>query len=230
MADYDVNKLTKLGALKQLAERVNENFATKESVTTLESRVNELVTTGGEPNKIEKVKVNGQEQNISEDDKSVDIEVPTNVSDLEDYEDYATVEFVNTKIGSVYKPAGSVEFESLPEASSDNLGSVYNITDAFTADEKFVDSERDNEYPAGTNVVVVDVGDGDSEYKYDVLAGFVDLSDYAKITDIVEYEDATTSEHGLMSVEDKQKLDGIEIADDDEVSDMLDDVLGSENE
>lgn len=88
---------------------------------------------------------------------------------------------VDSKLSSVYKPAGSTPFASLPTPSASNLGNVYNVTDAFTTDERFIDSEP-TQYPIGTNVVVVQV---EEEYRFDVLAGFIDLSDYLKDTDMV---------------------------------------------
>lgn len=57
-----------------------ETDATKESVTALSERVDEIVSAGGEPNVIETVKVNGVAQGVS--DKAVDITVPTKISDL----------------------------------------------------------------------------------------------------------------------------------------------------
>lgn len=298
MADMNLEKLTKLEALKQLAERINTDFATKDSVSTLNNKVQDLETVGSEKNKIEKIKVNGTEQHISEDDRSVDITVPQNVTDLSDHEKYATVESVDAKISSVYKPGGSKPFNELPEASKDNLGYVYNVTDKFTTDDRFVE-DANNSYPKGTNVVVVAV-DSDT-YKYDVLAGFVDLTEYAKTDNVVQkedgkglskndytdadkqklsslenyvhpasaagsqssdlykigtdenghvtsadkvtkedivelgipesdttYEDATASLHGLMSIDDKKKLDGIDIATSEEVEAVLDAVFNVE--
>ena len=83
---------------------------------------------------------------------------------------------IAAKIGSVYKPAGSVAFEDLPTPAASLLGNVYNVTNAFTADAEFITSEQGTKYPAGTNVVVVEV---DSAYYYDALTGIVDLSGYA---------------------------------------------------
>ena len=82
---------------------------------------------------------------------------------------------IDTAISSVYKPAGYVSFASLPTPASTNLGNVYNVTDAFTTDSRFVEGAGKS-YPAGTNVVIIDAGS--STYKFDVLAGFVDLSGY----------------------------------------------------
>lgn len=84
---------------------------------------------------------------------------------------------IASKIGAVYKPVGSVAFDDLPATPSvTELGNVYNVTDAFTADTRFVEGENGKQYPAGTNVAVVEVGD---DYYFDALAGTVDLSNYA---------------------------------------------------
>lgn len=87
-----------------------------------------------------------------------------------------TKDEINAKISAVYKPAGSVAFAELPSLSESILGNVYNVTDAFTTTANFVE-DAGNKHPKGTNVVVVKVGDA---YKYDVLAGFVDLSGYVE--------------------------------------------------
>lgn len=88
---------------------------------------------------------------------------------------------VDGKLSSVYKPAGAVEFASLPTPSASNLGNVYSMLDAFTTDERFIASEP-TPYPIGTNVVVIQV---EESYYFDILAGFVDLSGYMKTTDMV---------------------------------------------
>lgn len=86
---------------------------------------------------------------------------------------------IAAKIGSVYKPAGSVAFEDLPTPAANLLGNVYNVTNAFTADAEFITGEQGQKYPAGTNVVVIEVEDA---YYYDALTGIVDLSSYATQT------------------------------------------------
>lgn len=83
---------------------------------------------------------------------------------------------IATAISSTYKPAGSIMFSFLPALEADQEGKVYNIIDAFTTTEDFVEG-ADNKYPAGTNVVCIDTDDAGT-YKWDVLAGFVDLSGY----------------------------------------------------
>ena len=71
---YNVEKLTKLKSLKQLAEKINADFATKTELNTLSGKVDGLITAGGEPNVITAIKVNGTAQTIA--DKAVDLAVP----------------------------------------------------------------------------------------------------------------------------------------------------------
>ena len=110
-----------------------------------------------------------------------------------------TKDEINAKISAVYKPAGAVAFAELPSRSESILGNVYNVTDAFTTPANFVEGAG-NKYPKGTNVVVVKVGDA---YKYDVLAGFVDLSGY------VEKEAGKGLSDENFTAALKDKLDGI---------------------
>ena len=70
---YDETKLVKLGHLKTLATKLNTD------VTALKEQVEELVTTGGEPNTLEGVKVNGTALSIVE--KMVDILIATGTAD-----------------------------------------------------------------------------------------------------------------------------------------------------
>lgn len=215
---YDSTKLVKLAALKALAQKVQSDYALKTELSTLSDRVDELVTAGGEPNKLEGVKVNGTALAIAE--KMVDILIATGTAngsisvnnvdvaikglaalafkakvsreDLDEalaavlagkadsattlagygITDAYTKEELNAKISAVYKPAGSVAFADLPALAEDVLGNVYNVTNAFTTTDSFIEGAG-NKYPKGTNVVVVKSGE---DYKFDVLAGFVDLS------------------------------------------------------
>ena len=229
---YDASKLTKLSALKALAEKVQRDYATKAAMADLAGKVEVLEQAGGQPNVLEGVKINGTALEIAE--KMVDILIATgtangtikvngadisiaglaamaykaNVSqaDLDTalaavlaakadsattlagygIGDAYTKDQVDAKISSVYKPAGSVAFADLPDAGEANLGNVYNVTNSFTTTDAFVEGSG-KKHPAGTNVVVVSTGDG--TYGYDVLAGFVDLSEYAKTADVVAKED-----------------------------------------
>ena len=111
--------------------------------------------------------------------------------DIEDAKDEME-EYVDNKLSSTYKPAGSVEnLEGLPSLTKDELGNVYNVKASFVTNENFVEGSG-KDYPAGTNVVIVET-DTDV-YKYDALSGFVDLSDYVKETDITSIPNSKIDE------------------------------------
>lgn len=80
----------------------------------------------------------------------------------------------SSAITGVYTPKGSIAFASLPTAAAGNKGWVYNVSDAFTTTAAFVEGAG-HSYGAGTNVVCVDAGSG--SYKWDVLAGTIDLTE-----------------------------------------------------
>lgn len=81
---------------------------------------------------------------------------------------------ISSAITGVYTPKGSIAFKSLPTAAAGNKGWVYNVSDAFTTTAAFVEGAG-HSYGAGTNVVCVDAGSG--SYKWDVLAGTIDLTE-----------------------------------------------------
>lgn len=144
------------------------------------------IETGAEVNTINTIKVNGTSQTITS--KAVDITVPTNNNQLTNGAGYQTASDVqtaiNNQIGSAYKAKGSIAFASLPTLGSSVEGFVYNITDSFTTTSDFVEGAGKT-YPAGTNVVIINTTG--STYKYDVLSGVVDLSNYVTSSDLVAY-------------------------------------------
>ena len=135
--------------------------------------------------------------------QKLNAKVPTAVSDLTNDSGFQTstdVEAaINAKVSSTYRAGGSVAFASLPELTEGSLGKVVNVTDAFTTTDSFVEGAGKS-YPAGTNVAVVQSGEA---YKYDVLAGFVDLSG------LVEKEDGKGLSANDYTAEDKAKLAGV---------------------
>lgn len=85
---------------------------------------------------------------------------------------------VSAALTSAIVPKGTVAYASLPTPAKANLGYMYNVSDAFTTDARFVEGAG-KLYEAGANVYVVAVTTGSStEYKFDVFMGFVDLSGY----------------------------------------------------
>lgn len=90
--------------------------------------------------------------------------------------------------GGVYTPKGSIAYASLPATPSESVsGFVWNILDSFTTDSRFVEGAG-KLISAGANVACILDG---SNYKYDILSGFTDLSSYATktyVTDVVSSE------------------------------------------
>lgn len=86
---------------------------------------------------------------------------------------------IGSVAGSVYRPKGSITFAGLKALTSATAGDVYNVTDAFTLGTK--------SYPAGSNVACLKSFSSavtPDETYWDVLAGFVDLSPYAKTSEV----------------------------------------------
>ena len=181
-------KLITLQNLSTFADEIKARYAKAADLTAVSDRVKALEDAGAQANVLEAVKVNGTAQAITE--KAVDITVPTKASELTNDAKYQTEEQVvaaiTAKVSSTYKAGGSAAFADLPELTEVNLGLVVNVTDKFTTTDSFVEGAG-KKHPAGTNVVVVQSGE---EYKYDVLAGFVDLSGYVKAEDITTATEA----------------------------------------
>ena len=121
------------------------------------------------------------------DEKISNIDIPS--TDLSNYynkteTDSKIDEKIATAISTTYKPAGSTLFASLPPLSAENVGKVYNIIDEFTTTEDFMEGAG-AKYPVGTNVVCIDSDDAGT-YKWDVLAGIIDLSEYETTESITE--------------------------------------------
>lgn len=76
---------------------------------------------------------------------------------------YQTAAQVDARISAanarVYKPQGAVAFADLPVPAQANLGFVYNVTDAFTTSDAFLEGAG-RKYPGGTNVAAVPVRRG----------------------------------------------------------------------
>lgn len=130
--------------------------------------------------------VEGLQQTVGQLQTDVDgleeqVALKANSADV--YTKTQTDEKIAAAISSTYKPSGSVTFETLPAASAETLGNVYNVTNAFTAGEGFIADEVGQSYPADTNVAVVEV---DGSYYYDALSGFVDLTGYLTTTEAAE--------------------------------------------
>ena len=88
-------------------------------------------------------------------------------------------EKISSAISSTYKAGGRVESIDDITADAEHAGYVYDVTTAFTTTEAFVEGAG-HEYPAGTNVAVIEVPGEPVTYKLDTMSGFVDLSNYVE--------------------------------------------------
>lgn len=182
------------------------------------------------------IEVNGHKMPVS--GKTVEISVPTRASQLENDSKFQTEEQVataiNARVSSAYKAGGSVAFAALPTPDEAHLGFVYNVTDKFTTTGGFVEGAG-GKHPAGTNVAIVAVTDGETtSYKYDVLAGFVDLSGYdtaeqsdTKLAGKVDKEQGKGLSSNDFTDAEKEKLAGITFASDEEVAAALAEIYGA---
>ena len=84
---------------------------------------------------------------------------------------------IDAAVSSAYHAAGTKTVAQLTSSLlvAENEGCVYNVTDSGTTTSDFVDGAG-HPINAGDNVGVCDVGGG--VYKFDLLSGFVDLSNY----------------------------------------------------
>lgn len=186
--DFTNNYKDKLDGIASGAEvNVIENISVNGVAGTISNKIASVSISAGA---IDSISVNGTPQTIDQN-KNVDISVPTNNNQLTNGAGYQTASDVNTaidsKISSTYKAKGSVVFANLPALTSANEGNVYNVSDAFTTTSDFVEGAG-NDYPAGTNVVIINTTG--TTYKYDVLSGFVDLSAYQLSAELIAITNA----------------------------------------
>lgn len=261
----DVKKLTSLEQLELLAQR------TKDEQDKLSGRIDQIVSTGGEPNVITSIKVNGAAQNVAED-KSVDIKVPTKVSDLNNDQEFQTASDVTAAVDAAinkfatdvsdddtvntYKElvdyaakhkgeaatfAGDIKknADAISALQTDVAGKVDSIPGKQLSTEDFTTALKEKlnglnnyEHPAaeahasGFYKVTVD-GTGhvtavSNVTKQDITALDIPGQD-------TTYQPVTAGgEAGLMSGADKTKLDGITVAENSEVTSMLNTVFGAD--
>ncbi|MCI8913827.1 MAG: hypothetical protein HFF38_06835 [Lawsonibacter sp.] len=200
---YNVEKLTKLKSLKQLAEKINADFATKTELNTLSGKVDGLITAGGEPNVITAIKVNGTAQTIA--DKAVDLAVPVKLSELTNDSGFQTSGDVSAAISAAISQSGHAVFQkvdAVPEAADAQDNILYLVMNNQT-------NHYDIYAKVGEEVVLLD----------DTT---VDLSGY------VAKEAGKGLSANDFTDELKAKLEnGPEVAADTEVIEMLTEVFGA---
>jgi len=121
---------------------------------------------------------NAAEQEIEEiiGDKASKSYVNNQINELST--EISTTYATKQEVASIYRPAGSVLYANLPTLSATVLGNVYNITNSFTTDSRFVEGAGIS-VAAGTNVIVVDIGTSESpSYKFDLFSVSIDMTNY----------------------------------------------------
>lgn len=94
----------------------------------------------------------------------------------------------------LFQYGGSTLFANLPQLSSAYVGFVYNVTDAFTTTNDFLEGAG-HDYPAGTDVAIVNNGtDQTPSYKYDVFTG--NLEGYQTKFQLTQMPTASAAELG----------------------------------
>ncbi len=195
---YNEEKFPKVGQIKEFAEGIKKNYATKKELNALSGKVDELVTTGGEPNTIEKIAVNGTEQTVT--NKKVDITVPTKVSDLSNDSKFQTDTDVTDAVDAAINKFAT-------DVSDDGVVNTYKELVDYAASHKGEAATFAGDIAKNTSDITTLTESVDG--KVDKVTG-KDLSS----------NDYTTAE--------KEKLAGIEVATDAEMREMLTEVFGED--
>lgn len=140
MSDSRLNKT----GLQYFYNRLKTVFASKSALESLEGRVDDIVTTGGEPNVIDSIKVNGTAQTVT--NKTVDITVPTAVTDLSDAGNYATKNYVDTNGGKIDTISVNGSTQTITNKNVD-ITMPTKVSD-LTNDSGFLAQETDPTVPA----------------------------------------------------------------------------------
>ena len=110
-------KLTRVKHLLDLASRIkNITDAHGADIEALEQEIQDLVTTGGQPNVIEEIQVNGVKQTVA--DKIVNILVATKVSELENDSDYQSETEVNALIDAAIEALKIGDYAKVSDLTS----------------------------------------------------------------------------------------------------------------
>lgn len=189
-------KVAGMDRLQEMVQRILEEFPDNLDFADLEKTVRELVETGGERNCINIVKVNGTAEKIDPEDRSVDLDVPRRVTDLEDHLSYTTQvqagQLMDAKLEGVFRFEQTAAFSDLPQPSKELQGRVWNVTTDFTTDTRFLEGPG-HRYPAGTDVVAVAAAE--DRYRFDVLPGFIDLEPYTTNEHLAEVLEDTLADY-----------------------------------
>ena len=215
-------KLTKLSALKALADKLNADFATKTELEAVDSRIDDLVSTGGEPNTINSIEVDGTPVTI--DEKVAKITLPVYTVEKQAK---AEAGYLSTY---VFKKGGAQVGEKI-NIPKDFLVNSADILEVDTADQPYVGAQVGDLYidfvinsktaddtashvylPVNELVDAYTGGNGIDISASNVVSVKIDSAN-ANGLEVgaagLKLNAATASTPGAMSAADKTKLDGI---------------------
>lgn len=248
-----MSKHTTIDQLKLLAQRTKTEIdAVDSKVTSLTTRVDDLVTAGGEPNVITAIKVNGTAQAIT--DKAVDITVPGyTIEKAADSGDYASI-YQLMKDGVATGAAINIPKDMVVQSGSvvtldadgaaavglTNAGTYIKLVLANAAnDTLYIDVSGLIEYVTSGSVagdmVVINIDETTHKVTATITDGTITkvklapevqdvLDDVANKVDKVEGKGLSSNDY---TDEEKAKLAAIETASDAEVTAMLTEVFGA---
>lgn len=248
-----MSKHTTIDQLKLLAQRTKTEIdAVDSKVTRLTTRVDDLVTAGGEPNVITAIKVNGTAQAIT--DKAVDIPVPGyTIEKADDSGDYASI-YKLMKDGVATGAAINIPKDMVVQSGSvvtldadgatavglTNAGTYIKLVLAnATNDTLYIDVSGLIEYvtsgSAAGDMVVINIDETTHKVTATITDGTITkaklatevqdvLDDVANKVDKVEGKGLSSNDY---TDEEKAKLAAIETATDAEVTAMLTEVFGA---
>ena len=156
MADKYINPT----GLQTIKTWIEGKFALDSDLTALEQTVEGLITTGGEPNVIEVVQKNGVALTVT--NKTVNVTVPTAVTDLSDANDYATKTYVDTYGGKIDK----IEVNSVEQTITNKTVNITVPTQTsqltnnsnFVADASYVHTDNNFTTTLKNKLDGIDVG------------------------------------------------------------------------
>ncbi|MCH5186845.1 MAG: hypothetical protein J1F63_00475 [Oscillospiraceae bacterium] len=250
MAVNTNEKLTNLGALRNLAERIEAGFATKAEVSAVSGKVDKIKV----PTAVSELANDAGYQKAAEVKSAVDAAIDQFAKDVTDNDTVDTfkelVDYAAKHKGEAASMAADilqsqndidalealVGDESVAKQIADAIeaeGAVKSVTHSETNGNVTVDGSEVVVYTHPTSKAGAKTA---GFYKITTDAtGHVTAATAVTAEDITKlgipaqdttYDDATQSVHGLMSTDDKTKLDGMEVASEDEVGAMLTEVFG----
>ena len=152
---------TLLATKAELAPVATAAANAETAVGNLETRFDEIVAVGGEPNAINKIQVNGRELTIT--DKTVNIEVPTSLSGLEGW----------TGLDERVTAAKTQADKAVDEAGKANAAAATNAEEIGKHETRIAGLEEAKNAQA-SKIAALEQADATHTGEYNVLKGIVD--------------------------------------------------------